>query len=159
MTSLQKNENMVPVHSKIIGVQFSVMSPEEILKQSVVEVTSHETYERDEPTIKGLFDPRMGVLEIGKICRTCGLKNKECPGHFGHLTLAKPVFYQQFLNYVMKLLKFICIRCSKLLINKYDADGNYNDIIKSMMKKPEKIRFTEIHSLCSKIKRCGQDHE
>ena len=50
MTSLQKNENMVPVHSKIIGVQFSVMSPEEILKQSVVEVTSHETYERDEPT-------------------------------------------------------------------------------------------------------------
>ena len=128
MTTLQKNESNVPVHSKIIGVQFGIMSPEEIVKQSVVEVTSHETYERDEPTIKGLFDPRMGVLDIGKVCRTCGLKNKDCPGHFGHITLAKPVFYQQFLTYVLKILKFVCIRCSKILINKESA------IVKTLMK-------------------------
>jgi len=153
MTTLQKNESNVPVHSKIIGVQFGIMSPEEIVKQSVVEVTSHETYERDEPTIKGLFDPRMGVLDIGKVCRTCGLKNKDCPGHFGHITLAKPVFYQQFLTYVLKILKFVCIRCSKILINKESA------IVKTLMKKPTKIRWIEMHKLCSKIKRCGQEHD
>jgi DNA-directed RNA polymerase beta' subunit len=85
MATFQRHEKNVPIQSKVIGVQFGVMSPEEIIKHSVVEITSHETYERDEPVIKGLFDSRMGVLDIGKVCSTCGLKNKECPGHFGHI--------------------------------------------------------------------------
>ena len=153
MASFQKSENNEPINSKVIGVQFGIMSPAEILKHSVVEITSHDTYERDEPVIKGLFDPRMGVLDIGKICRTCGLKNKECPGHFGHLKLARPVYYQQFLVYTLKILKFICFRCSKLLISKD------NPVVKALLKKPEKIRFTELYKLCTKINRCGQDHE
>ena len=153
MATFHKNDSNVPINSKIIGVQFGVMGPEEIVKQSVVEITSHETYERDEPVIKGLFDPRMGVLDIGKICRTCGLKNKECPGHFGHLVLARPVYYPQFLSYITKIMKLICFRCSKLLVAKNDS------IIKEILKKPEKIRFVELNKLCSKIKRCGQEHD
>jgi len=152
MSIFQRNENSLPIKSKILGVQFGVMGPEEIIKHSVVEITSHETFERDEPVIKGLFDSRMGVLDIGKICSTCGLKNKECPGHFGHIILARPVFYQQFMSYVIKILKFICIRCSRILIDKS------NPIIKTILKKSEKVRFIELHKLCSKIKRCGQDH-
>jgi len=35
--------NNSPV-SKIIGIQFSIMSPEEILKGSVAEITNRETY-------------------------------------------------------------------------------------------------------------------
>ena len=45
--------------SKIIGVQFSILSPEEIRKNSVVEVTSRDTYINNKPVIGGLFDPRM----------------------------------------------------------------------------------------------------
>ena len=48
--------------SRIIGVQFSMLSPEEIRKNSVVEVTSRDTYINNKPVIGGLFDPRMGVL-------------------------------------------------------------------------------------------------
>jgi len=68
----------------IVGVQFSILSPEEIERSSVVEVTTQIPYEGNEPKIGGIFDPRMGVLENGKICRTCGQTNHGCPGHFGH---------------------------------------------------------------------------
>ena len=68
----------------IVGVQFSIFSPEEIERSSVVEITSQTPYEGNEPKIGGLFDPRMGVLDNGKVCRTCGQTNHGCPGHFGH---------------------------------------------------------------------------
>ena len=47
--------------AKIIGIQFSVLSPEEIRKGSVAEITSRDTYINNKPVIGGLFDPRMGV--------------------------------------------------------------------------------------------------
>ena len=65
------NHNEMPA-SKIIGIQFSIMSPEEILRNSVVEVISKETYSGIKPKVGGLFDPRMGVLEPGFICPTDG---------------------------------------------------------------------------------------
>ena len=51
--------------SKIIGIQFSILSPEEIRKGSVAAITSKDTYVNGKPVINGLFDPRMGVLEPG----------------------------------------------------------------------------------------------
>ena len=59
--------------SKVIGIQFSLLSPEEIRKGSVAEITSRDTYINNKPVINGLFDPRMGVLEPGLICPTDGL--------------------------------------------------------------------------------------
>lgn len=59
--------------TKIIGIQFSLLSPEEIRKGSVAEITSRDTYINNKPVINGLFDPRMGVLEPGFICPTDGL--------------------------------------------------------------------------------------
>jgi DNA-directed RNA polymerase beta' subunit len=65
----------------VIGVQFSIFSQKEIEERSVVEITSQATYEGNEPKTGGLFDPRMGVLENGKVCRSCGQTNHGCPGH------------------------------------------------------------------------------
>ena len=65
--------------SKIIGIQFSMLSPEEIRKNSVVEITSRDTYNNNKPLIGGLFDPRMGVLEPGIICPTDGLTYIDTP--------------------------------------------------------------------------------
>ena len=59
-----------PETNNVIGLQFSIMSPEEIEKRSVIEVTRHETYDKDIPVVKGLFDIRMGSTEMGKICKT-----------------------------------------------------------------------------------------
>jgi DNA-directed RNA polymerase II subunit RPB1 len=135
----------------IVGVQFSILSPEEIERSSVVEVTTQIPYEGNEPKIGGIFDPRMGVLENGKICRTCGQTNHGCPGHFGHYRLTRPVYYIQFHTMVMNVLKCICIRCSKLRIDK--------DMHKSILLRKGESRWKEVLSLSSKIQRCGQECE
>ena len=140
-----------PETNNVIGVQFSIMSPEEIRKRSVVEVTRHETYDKDTPIIKGLFDIRMGTTEMGKVCGTCGQNNMNCPGHFGHIELARPIYHYQFISLILKILKCTCIQCSKLLVNKESST------IKNLMKKSNKYRWNEIYNLSQKITRCGQE--
>jgi DNA-directed RNA polymerase beta' subunit len=77
----------------VVGVQFGVLSPEECLKRSVVHVEKANLYENNgDPVLGGLFDPRMGVCDRNKKCKTCELTNTFCPGHYGHIELAKPVF-------------------------------------------------------------------
>ena len=152
MTSSQKSimsEYKNP--SKIIGIQFSILSPEEIRKNSVVEVTSRETYNNNKPAIGGLFDPRMGVLEPGTICPTDGYTYIHTPGYFGHIELAPPVFYIQHLKEITKICKCVCFKCSKLLISK--------DKYKQALKMQESARWKYVFSLCSKVKRCGDDSE
>lgn len=138
--------------TKIVsGIQFSISSPDEIRRASVVEVTKTDTYEKDNPVIKGLFDPRMGVTETGKICSTCGQNNISCPGHFGHIELARPVYNYHFIKHVEKILKCVCFKCSKLLIDKE------SEIMKSTLSKNNKYKWSKTYSLCSKIKVCGQE--
>ena len=135
----------------IVGIQFSVFSPEEITRRSVVEITSAATYDGSEPRIGGLFDPRMGVLENGKSCRSCGQTNHGCPGHFGHYQLTRPVYYIQFFEEVQKILRCVCIRCSKLLIDK-----NLN---KDILRKRGEARWKDVKKRCLAITRCGQQSE
>jgi DNA-directed RNA polymerase beta' subunit len=72
-------------NARILGIQFSLLSPDEIRKASVAEVTSKDTYINNKPAINGLFDPRMGVLEPGFVCPTDGLNYMQTPGYFGHI--------------------------------------------------------------------------
>ena len=134
--------------SKIIGVQFSMLSPEEIRRNSVVEVTSRDTYINNKPVIGGLFDPRMGVLEPGSICPTDGLTYIDTPGYFGHIELARPVFFVHHIKEIMKICRSVCFKCSKLLINK----NQHNHILS----RDSDIRWNYVSSLASKIKRCGE---
>lgn len=145
--SVQMNTEYVP--SKVIGIQFGILSPDDIRNSSVAEITSRDTYENNRPKIGGLFDPRMGVLEPGLICPTDGLDHISTPGYFGHIELAKPVFYVQYLTTVMKILKCICFKCSKLRINK----EKYTEALQ--MSSDERWNF--VFQLASKVSRCGND--
>jgi len=135
----------------IVGIQLCVFSPDEIEKRSVVEITNAGTYEGNEPKIGGLFDPRMGVIDNGKECRSCGQTNHKCPGHFGHFRLARPVYYIQFLPFIMNILSCICIRCSKLRIDK-----NYRS---HFLKRKGEVRWREVLAASKEIHRCGQETE
>jgi len=144
---MQKN-----VHtSKIIGIQFSILSPEEIRKGSVAEITSKESYINNKPVINGLFDPRMGVLESGLINPTDGLDHIQTPGYFGHIELSRPVFYIQYLNTIQKVLRCVCFKCSKLLISKHKY--------RQALKLPNQARWKYVFEQCKTVTRCGKDSE
>ena len=136
----------------IEGVQFSILDSASIERMSVCEITSTDTYSGSEPIIGGLFDSRMGVIENDKICKTCMQKNAFCPGHFGHIKLAKPVFHSQFFDTVRKILRCVCYRCSSLLIDPEDEE-----VVKVINKKiSRQKKFDLIYKLSSgKIKVCG----
>jgi DNA-directed RNA polymerase beta' subunit len=135
----------------IVGIQFGIFSPEEIERRSVVEITNSGTYDGTEPRIGGLFDPRMGVLENGKTCRSCGQTNHGCPGHFGHYRLARPVYFIQFFQYTLNILKCVCVRCSKLLIDKSNNA--------SLLKRRGEARWRAVLGLCGNVTRCGSESE
>jgi DNA-directed RNA polymerase beta' subunit len=129
------------------GIQFGILSPQEIVDRSVAEVLTTETYQGQTPVIHGLFDPRMGVIDNGAICSTCEQKNSFCPGHFGHIVLAKPVYYVQFLGTVNKILKCVCFRCSHLLIPKDSKEGNVLFQKKTLRNK----RFESVYKFFGKL--------
>jgi DNA-directed RNA polymerase II subunit RPB1 len=138
--------------SRIIGIQFSMLSPEEIRRNSVVEITTGDTYNNNKPVVGGLFDPRMGVLEPGLICPTDGMTYINTPGYFGHIELARPVFSIQNMKDILKICRSVCFKCSKLLINKNQH--------KHILDWPCSSRWEYVTSLTSKtIKRCGEQTE
>ena len=104
----------------IIGVQFGIANPDDIVKRSVVEVTTDKTYQGSQPIPNGVFDARFGVIENGKVCPTCKQTNQFCPGHFGHIRLARPVYLYQFFDMIEKLANVICLNCSKPLASPDD---------------------------------------
>jgi DNA-directed RNA polymerase II subunit RPB1 len=143
--------NLGKTPSRVIGVQFSILSPEEIRNQSVAEITTKETYISNKPVVGGLFDPRMGVLEPGIVCPTDGLDYMKTPGYFGHIELATPVFYIQYLSIILKILKCVCFKCGTILLN--------TEKYKHLLELSAKARWDEVYAIASKNKRCGDDNE
>jgi DNA-directed RNA polymerase beta' subunit/intein/homing endonuclease len=149
----------------IKGIQFSLLSPDEIIKRSVCEVTKTDTYAGNEPVVNGLFDIRMGALELNRLCGTCGLKASLCPNHMGHIVLETPLYHIMFYDITRKLLKCMCFHCSKLIVSEDTTDKNFKEeIIRIKNIKNNQKRFDAylkfITSIQSKYKNnglCGFD--
>ena len=137
--------------SRIVGIQFSMLSPEEIRKNSVAEITKRDTYINNKPVIGGMFDPRMGVLEPGLICPTDGLTYIDTPGYFGHIELARPVFFIQHIKDIMKVCRCVCFKCSKLKINKKQHTH--------ALQMSSMDRWDYVSNIAADVKRCGDSTE
>jgi len=132
----------------ITGVQFGIANPDDILTRSVVEVTTDKTYQSGQPVPNGVFDARFGVIENGKVCPTCKHTNQYCPGHFGHIKLARPVYLYQFFDWVEKLANIICLNCSHVIL----GEEPLQDIKSSGL-----ARFKEVRDLVAKLRTQGPE--
>lgn len=109
------------------GIRFSIWSPVEVRKFSVTEVTAPETYDEDGmPVQGGLMDNRLGTLEPGQKCATCGNTSARCPGHFGHIELAEPVLHIAFIDDIHKLLLITCRSCNRIKLNNDELEKYKN---------------------------------
>jgi DNA-directed RNA polymerase II subunit RPB1 len=140
----------------INGIQFGIYSPEEVLAKSVVNIYVDTLYDSNgDPRINGLYDQRMGNTEPRIKCKSCEQTYINCPGHFGHIELPKPVFNLQFEQWIVKILRCVCIKCSKLLVNK-----NHSLIKNIVASTKGKDRFDKIFKLLNqKAKFCGANLE
>eukprot|EP00177_Eucheuma_denticulatum_P004522 GFKZ01008224.1.p1 GENE.GFKZ01008224.1~~GFKZ01008224.1.p1 ORF type:complete len:1807 (-),score=207.06 GFKZ01008224.1:2235-7655(-) len=100
---------------KLDHVQFGILGPDEIRRMSVAEIKHEKAYENGQPKPEGIADRRLGANGPTFPCLTCFCDDKSCPGHFGHIELAKPMFNIGFLNVTLKILRCVCHYCSKLL--------------------------------------------
>lgn len=106
MSMIITSDSKAPLRD-VKRVQFGILSPDEIRRMSVTEggVKYPEIYESGRPKLGGLMDPRQGVIDKASRCQTCAGNMATCPGHFGHIELAKPVFHCGFLKRSIKVLR------------------------------------------------------
>jgi DNA-directed RNA polymerase subunit A' len=105
-------------YKKIDSIRFGIMGPKIIKDMSSAKIVTAELYDKEGyPVDGGLMDVRLGVIDPGLKCKTCGLKLKECPGHFGYIELARPVLHIKFIEIVLDFLRLTCNKCSRILLS------------------------------------------
>ncbi|QHO35435.1 DNA-directed RNA polymerase II subunit [Arachis hypogaea] len=147
-------------------VQFGILSPDEIRRNSVVEIEHGKSSEKGKPKVGGLSDPRLGTVDRKIRCATCTADMAECPGHFGHLELAKPMFHVGFLKTVLTVMRCVCFNCSKILAREslfkltmvLEQDKKFEQALKIGN---AKNRLKRILDACKNISNCqgGEDSE
>jgi len=138
---------------KSIGrISFGLMNPEEYREMSATKVITADTYDDDGfPIDMGLMDPRLGVIDPGLECKTCGKHSGSCNGHFGHIELAAPVIHVGFSKLIRRLLRGTCRECSRLcltedektefadrLARSRDLGDDLNDVTKAAIRQARK---------------------
>ncbi len=107
---------------EIDEIEFGLMDPETYRDLSVTKVITADTYDDDGfPIDMGLMDTRLGVIDPGLECPTCGQHSGSCPGHFGHIELAAPVIHVGFTKLIRRLLRGTCRECSRLLLTEDES--------------------------------------
>jgi len=113
---------MLAIKKQVKSLSFSLMGPETIKKISFAKIVTPELYDIDGyPVDGGLMDLRMGAIDPGVRCRTCGGRLKECLGHPGSIELARPVLHVKYIPIVEIFLRSFCQSCGKLLLNEEDV--------------------------------------
>ena len=132
----------------IIGIDFGILSADELNRMSVTQLQDIELYDGLNEKSGSLMDTVMGTSENNKRCKTCGLTT-ECPGHFGHIDLAEPMFHIKTVDIVKKILGCVCLGCAKILIPKNEM------IINSIINIPMgKARLDMIDDITKREKMC-----
>lgn len=121
----------------IKSINFGILTPDEILKMGVVEITKNKNFQDS----NSIYDTKMGASELfNEDCRSCGKNIKDCPGHFGYIRLNKNILHPLFYKLSIKFLKIFCHCCYKPLIT-YDLIQNMltQDCIKDAKKTLEEV--------------------
>jgi len=106
------------IKKKIGELRFSLISPEQIKNISMAKIVTPELYDIDGfPVDGGLMDLRLGAVDPGVRCRTCGGRIKECLGHVGSIDLARAIVHLKYVPLIETGLRCFCHNCGKLKLD------------------------------------------
>jgi len=115
-----------PIRKRIDSLYFGLLNPEEIKKIAQARIVTPELYDIDGyPVDGGLMDLRLGAIDPGVRCRTCGGRLKECLGHPGMIELSRPLIHIKYLPIIEMCLRTFCQSCGKFLLSEEKAN-EYN---------------------------------
>ena len=97
-------------------LEFNVWSPDSILKYSHLEVTESDLYGKHAD--KSLRSEVFGKTSQNGRCTVCNKFWTGCPGHWGHIDLASPVFHVGWMNAVLYWCRITCHACGRVQENK-----------------------------------------
>ncbi len=151
----------------IDNVKFTTLSPDLIKKMSVAKLIVSDTYNEDGyPIDGGVVDQRLGVIDPGLKCKTCGGRAKSCPGHFGHIELVRPVIHPEFAKTIYLLLQSTCEKCYRILLSESQiadvrpaivdfvkAEGIPDDLVAPIVKESER-RGSPMMKRLKSVKKC-----
>ena len=141
-------------------IDFSILSPEEVIKNSVTEgkdgeqdgVYRVEIAVNGKPVRGGLNDPRLGTVGRSDVCETCHRKYEDCPGHFGHIHLNTEIFHVGFLE---AMFPFLCV-CDGVDIVCFLACASTAVAVWYTMERFQTLRAWTMHNAytkCSNVQR------
>ncbi|KMV66345.1 DNA-directed RNA polymerase subunit beta' [Encephalitozoon cuniculi EcunIII-L] len=103
------------------NISFGSYSDEEIERNSCMEVVVPGCFDKfGHPIRGGLYDLRMGPLDLSSNCKTCNLSFLNCPGHFGHIKLSRIVLNPMFFDSLFSIVRCYCFQCKHFRITNYD---------------------------------------
>jgi DNA-directed RNA polymerase subunit A' len=147
---------VITTPKRIKQIKFGLISPKEFRKMSVTRIITADTYDDDGfPIEMGLMDTRLGVIDPGLRCKTCGGRAGECPGHFGHIELVAPVIHVGFAKLIRKILRATCRNCGALLLEPAQKK-KYLEQIKTLKKMGQPIEdiVNEVFKEARKAGKC-----
>ena len=106
------------VYKKVSSIEFALLGPKTIKKMASAKIVTPELYDKEGyPVDGGLLDVHLGVIDPGLRCKTCGSRLKECIGHFGYISLARPVVHLSYVSVILLVLRSVCNSCSRILLS------------------------------------------
>ena len=138
---------------KIDSITFGLFSSKDIKKLAVAKIVTPELYDREGyPVDGGLMDIRMGVIDPGLRCKTCGQKLKECPGHFGFMDLARPVIHINYIGVILDFLRITCRDCGRLLAEEEAIQNHLKKLEMAEREKRTKDKNKIVRAFVAKLK-------
>ncbi|MBU4501958.1 MAG: DNA-directed RNA polymerase subunit A' [Nanoarchaeota archaeon] len=135
------------VSKKVAKITFGLLSPREIKKIAQAKIITPELYDKEGyPVDGGLMDVRLGVIDPGLRCKTCGEKLKDCMGHFGYIELARPIIHIKHAKTILDVLRSTCRECNRILMKEDDIEQKSN-----LLAKVRKRRGMEVYRRLSNV--------
>ncbi|MBI2448732.1 DNA-directed RNA polymerase subunit A' [Candidatus Pacearchaeota archaeon] len=139
------------IRKHIKALKFSLLSPEKIKKISAAKIITPELYDAEGyPVDGGVMDLRLGAIDPGVRCRTCGGGLKECLGHPGSIDLARPVIHIKYIPIAELFLKAFCFECARLPL--VDEDVKKYGLIQRIKKAKDVKKCPHCNTPREKIK-------
>lgn len=100
-----------PVGTEIALVDFGFLTADEIRRLLAKQIINPTVFDQlGHPISGGLYDLALGAF-LRNLCATCGLDERLCPGHQGHIELPVPVYNPMFFPQLYVYLRALCAYC------------------------------------------------